>query len=159
MPGKRKLLEEPREDFVLKSEESIEVTKTVSVTIPDFTKKIDDFDNKKKPIEGPKFKVGEKDFSFLIFPEHLKGLIAVYLVNNNLENIETSFVLKHESGVAVCENREIGNLGGSRKFLSHADYKKWAEDHGDVFKIEAQITLYVEQGNSEPEWETVPKKR
>ena len=159
MPGKRKLLEEPREAFVLKSEESTEVTKTVSVTIPDFTKKIDDLDNKKKLIKGPKFKVGEKEFSFLIFPEHLKGFIAVYLANNNFEPIETSFVLKHESGVAVCENREIVNFGGSRKFLSHADYKKWAEDHGDVFRVEVEITLHVEQGNPEPEWETIPRKR
>ena len=87
----------------------------------------------------------------------MEGFIAVYLANNNLENIETSFVLKHESGVAVCENKEIVKLAGSRKFLSHADYKKWAEDHGDVFKVEAEITLHVEQGNSEPEW--FPKKR
>ena len=39
------------------------------------------------------------------------------------------------------------------------DYKKWAEDHGDVFTVEAEITLHVDEGNPEPEWETIPRKR
>ena len=45
------------------------------------------------------------------------------------------------------------------KFLSHVAYKKWAEDHGDVFSVEVKITLHVEEKNPEPEWETISKKR
>ena len=44
--------EEPPEDFVLKAEESTEVTKTVSVAIHDFTKKIDDVENKWSQVQS-----------------------------------------------------------------------------------------------------------
>lgn len=152
--------EEPGEDCVLK----VKSEKTVSVEIPDFTKKIDDVENKKKPIHGPKFKVGKKDFHIKIYPEdNREGSthIAVYLCNPilNKEKIKASCTLKHESGVMkVFENREIeaGSGRGASEFLSHVAYKKWAEDHGDVFKVEAEITLHVQEGNPEPEWERQP---
>ena len=45
----------PDEEFLLKTEESVDLTKTVTVQIPDFTKKIDDVENKKKAIYSPTF--------------------------------------------------------------------------------------------------------
>ena len=164
--SKMNLSEEPGEVFVLKSEESTKVTKTVTVEIHDFTKKIDDIDNKKKEIKGPKFKVGEKEFYISIYPEdHHDGSshIAVYLSNPSKDKIKASYMFKHDSGTemgAINQEIDAGDDGkGPSKFLSHVDYKKWAEDHGDVFRVEVEITLHVEQGNPEPEWETVPRKR
>ena len=163
MSAKRK---PSKEVFVLKSKESVEETVIKIVEIHDFTKRIDDLENKKKPIEGPKFKVGEKDFNIDIYPEDLREgstHIGVSLCNLNAEKIKASFSVKHESGVKkVAKNREILAEGfgfGFPKFLSHVAYKKWAEEHGDVFKVEAEITLPVEEGNPEPEWETIPRKR
>ena len=39
------------------------------------------------------------------------------------------------------KDKEIGvGAGfGADKFLSHVAYKKWAEDHGDVFRVEVEI--------------------
>merc|ERR1711974_134029 len=120
-----------------------------------------------KSIKSPKFKVAEKEFSIEIYPEDYRDgstpHIAVYLNNHNEEKIKVSYTLKHESGAKkVLEEKEFDAWKGrgTDKFLSHGDYKKWAEDHGDVFKVEAEITLHVqeEEGNPEPDWETVPRK-
>ena len=159
-------ISEPGEEFVLKAEESTEVTKTVSVAIHDFTKKIDDVENKKKPIESPMFKVGEKEFCLAIYPEGKSSEgsthIVVYLNNLNEEKIKASYIFKHESGVKkVLNNKELKagkGKGHGSHFLSHEAYKKWAEDHGDVFKVEAEIT-HVEEGNPAPEWESNPRMR
>lgn len=110
-----KLSEDPDEVFVLKAEESTEETKTVIVEIHDFSKRIDDLVNKKKPIDGPKFKVGGKELSIQIYPEDWHDdssiYIGVYLRNHNKEKIKPSFILKHESGVKKAfENQEI-NVG------------------------------------------------
>ena len=83
----------PEEVFVLKKEESVEVTKTVIVEIHEFTKRIDDEEKKKKPIEGPMFKVGEKKFNISVYPEDNRDgstHIAVYLNNLNEEKIKVS---------------------------------------------------------------------
>ena len=154
MAAKRKF---PDEDFVLKKEESAEETKTVSVTIHDFIKRIDDVE----PIDGPVFRIGEKEFCLDIFPEYSPGQIGVFLANVNEENITVSIIFKHESGrEKVYKTREIDEDGfESTNFLSHVAYKKWAEDHGDVFKVEAEITLHVGNPEAEPEWETIQRKR
>ena len=151
---------EPGLDFVRKVKESTEVTRTVSVTISEFSKEIDDLDNKKEAIEGPKFKVGEREFSINIYPEDsdYNPSIGVYLNNQSKEKIKASYIFNHESGVKVnFTNQEIdvGHDYGEDEFLSHVAYKKWAEDHGDVFKVEAEITLHVD----EAEWETIPRNR
>ena len=71
-------------------------------------------------------------------------------------------MVKHKSGEeSVIKNQEIDRFMRYRvpKFLSHVAYKKWAEDHGDVFSVEVKITLHVEEKIREPEWETISKKR
>ena len=161
MSAKRKL---PDEDFVLKSGDSTEVTKTVSVTIHDFIKRIDDLENKKKPIEGPDFCVGGKKFRIVIYPEDEDedDQIGVYLRNLNEEKIKVSNTFKNEPmGEMDNQDQEIDPYGGDGtcEFLSHEKYKKWAEDHGDVFKVEAEITLRVLVDNPEPTWETFKRKR
>ena len=164
MSAKRKL---PDEVFILKKEESVEVTKTVFVEIHEFTKRIDDVKNKKNRIECPMFKVGEGEVHIDIHPENkTEDHIGVYVYNsyNSISNgkMKLSFILKHESGVEFDTKNQVMEVGEGRgwdEFLSHVDYKKWAEDHGDVLKVECEITLHVEEGNPEPEWETIPKKR
>ena len=163
MSAKRK---PSKEVFVLKSKASVEESVIKIVEIHDFSKRIDDLENKKKLIGGPKFKVGEKEFNIAIYPEDPEdpGHISVFLCNLNGEKIKASISLKHESGVKRAGKTADGSGGfrnsiGFSKFLSHVAYKKWAEEHGDVFKVEAKITLHVEEGNPEPEWETVAKKR
>ena len=120
-----------------------EVSKTVIVEIPDLTKNIDDAENKKKPIDGPEFKVGGGKFYVQILPEGDGSThIAVYLRNPSKEEIKTSFSIKHESGVKFDrKDQEIAAGGGfgASKFLSHVAYKKWAEEHGDVFRLEVKI--------------------
>ena len=151
-------MEPSSEDFVLK----VKAETTVSVSIPEFSKKIDDVENKKEPIDGPKFKVGDKDFSISVYPEDNRDgstHTAVYMKNLNEEKIRVNFSLNHESGKKTDHECEIeaGHGKGRGNFLSHVAYKKWAEDHGDVFNIEAKITLLSPDGNPEPEWETVQR--
>ena len=57
--------------------------------------------------------------------------------------IKTSFSMKHESGVKMdYPDKKLGERSGygADKFLSHVAYKKWAGDHGDVFRVEVKIT-------------------
>ena len=164
MPAKRKHPDEAGEDFVLKAGESTEVTKAVSVTIHDFIKKIDDLENSKF-ITCPNFYVAGKKLSINIYLEEGDDHIVVFLFNRNDEKIKASCTFKHESGRygqdPIFKDQEIEpNEGhGIGEFLSHEDYKKWAEGHGDVFRVEAEITLHLQDGNPEPVWETFPRKR
>ena len=80
-------MEPSSEDFDLK----VKAETTFSVSIPDFSKEIDDVENKKKSNKGPKFKVGEKEFIIAIKPENLRGdgsHIGVYQDNLNEEKIK-----------------------------------------------------------------------
>ena len=40
---------------------------------------------------------------------------------------------------------EMGTRYGDREFLSQEEYKEWAKNHGDVFRIEVKITVTVER--------------
>ena len=147
--AKKRLLKEQEEMFVLNAEK-VEVTKTVHVEIQDFTKKIDDEENKKKRIISPKFKVGDTSFTVQVYPqdwrEDSKEYIAVYLKNEEKEKVTAAYSFKHAlfTTVVTRENRELeaGDGLGSANFLSHKAYKEWAKDHGDVFKVEVKITLH-----------------
>ena len=66
--AKRKLSDEPDISFVHEAPCS-EETKTISIEIKDFTEKIDDVDNKMKPIESPSFTVAGKKLQIDVFPE------------------------------------------------------------------------------------------
>ena len=66
--AKRMLSDEPDREFVLKTQWS-EVTETICVKIQDFTEKIDDLENKKEPIDSPKFTLAGKELFVSICPE------------------------------------------------------------------------------------------
>ena len=150
--AKKRLLKEQEEMFVLNAEK-VEVTKTVHVEIQDFTKKIDDEENKKKRIISPKFKVGDTSFTVRVYPqqhwkENFGESIAVCIDNEEKENVIATVTFKHASGAKrTFKNKEMTANGGWGffNFLSHETYKNWAKDHGDVFKLEVEITLHVKK--------------
>ena len=155
-----------KEVFVLKRKSLADKeTKTVGFEIHDFTGMIEESKNKSKiqsPIKSPNFKIGEKKLYITIYPDLIgNGYISAYLCNLNKEEVKVSYTLKHESRENLThEEKDLkaGHLCGSL-YMSHVSYKKWAEDHGDVFKVEAEITLHEQDENTEPKWETIFKKR
>ena len=148
--AKKRQFNEQEEIFFLNAEK-VEVNKIVHVEIQDFTKRIDDKENKKKKIKSPKFKVGDTSLTVSVYPEDWREdsdeYIAVYLNNEEMEKVSTSATFKHASGREVPWKGElpVGDGLGLRNFLSHKAYKEWAKDHGDVFKVEVEITLHDEK--------------
>ena len=151
---KMRQVHEAQEDFEFKAEET-EVVKTVNIAIHDFTKRIDDQENKKKKFPSPEFKVGDTSFTVQVYPqdwrEDSQEYIAVYLSNEGKEKVIATYTFKHASGVEkTLENRvfEAGKGFGSAEFLSHKAYKEWAKDQEDVFRVEVKINLRVEKWTS-----------
>ena len=150
--AKKKQLHDQEEFFVLNAEK-VEVNKTVHVEIHDLIKRINDQENKKEGIVSPEFQVGDTSFTVKVYPqdwrEDSKEYIAVYLHNDEKENVTATFNFKHASGAEEThENREFkaDDGFGTNMFLSHKAYNEWAKDHGDVFKMKVQITLHIEKG-------------
>ena len=103
------------------------------MTIHDFIKRIDDLEKKKKSIEGPDFDVCGKKFRIDIYPEdeEEEDHIGVCLWNLNDEKIKVFYTFKYEiMGLIVDEEDEMDPncCYGTFEFLSHEEYKKWAED-------------------------------
>ena len=69
--ARRKLSDEPDRMFVHETKWS-EVTETICVKIKNFTEKIDDLDNKKKPIESPKFTLAGNELFVSVHPEDFR---------------------------------------------------------------------------------------
>ena len=69
--ARRKLSDEPDRMFVHETKWS-EVTETICVKIKNFTEKIDDLDNKKKPIESPKFTLAGNELFVSVHPEDIR---------------------------------------------------------------------------------------
>ena len=130
-----------------------EFKKSVSIDIHDFTERINDQGNKKKEIISPKFKVGETSLTLYVHPqdwrENSQEYIAVYLSNEEKKKVNATYTFKHASGVEKTfknQKFEVNDSLGTAQFLSHEAYKKWARNHGDVLKVEVEITLHVEMG-------------
>ena len=150
--AERKLSDEPDRMFVHETSWS-EVTETICVKIKDFTEKIEDLENKKKPIKSPRFVLAGKSLSVGVyvypedFHENSEKFISVYLNNYSKENITAT--LNFKSSIGAGENRTIkkrisaGHMRGHRHFLSHSDYKKWALENEDIFSLEVKVTLHV----------------
>jgi len=130
------------EIFVLKTKMISESTKK-TIEIHDFIKKIEDEVNMRE-ILSPKFIMDGDGAEFSIKVRSRKdssgsGWISVYLYNFSNEDQLLSVTVKG-SGVEQSWEVPAGNgCGGS--FMSHETYREWAEDHGDVFKLEVVVTL------------------
>ena len=153
----KKLSDEPDLMFVQQTQWS-EVTRTICVKIQDFTEKIDDLDNKKKPIDSPKFTLAGKELSVCIYPEDLPEnageFIAVTLNNYSKESVIATINFKSSSGGKYSTKKKLikADRGwGKAKFLSHEDFKKWARENEDIFSLEAEVTLHVKGA---PTWTT-----
>ena len=147
--AKRKLSDEPDRKFVHKTQWS-EVSETICVEIEDFTEKIDDLVNKKKSIKSPKFTLAGKKLYVGVKPqdsgENSEEFIGVYLYNKTKESITATYHFKSSSGGNFSREKSIikaGNRKGPGRFLSHANYKKWARQNQDIFSLEVKVTLHV----------------
>ena len=142
--AKRKLSDEADLKFVHEAKWS-EETKTIGVEIKDFLVKIDDLENKKKPIKSPSFKLAGKELSVNIWPDD--GLISVYLHNKSKESVTVTVTFKSSSGGKYSRKKCLIEAGlglGLGNFLSHDDFKKWARENDDIFRLEVEVTLHVE---------------
>ena len=149
--AKRKLSDEPDILFVHEAPGS-DVTKTISVKIKDFTKKMDDLENNKKPIDSPKFTMASKELYIKVCPGGYPGphnsgkFISVYLSHQCKESISVTANLKAAGVNGNCKNQEInvGQMAGFHEFVSHVDFRKWAKENEDVFSLEATVTLHIQ---------------
>ena len=138
--SKCKLFEDVDELFV--KNRGTSVTKTVGIEIPDFLDKIE----KKVEVKSPRFKLAGVEFYILVIPGFSETkFIYVGLFNCSDEDQTTSVTFTDESGVERSWQMEpLGakDYDGFPNFLSYEDYKTWAKDHGDVFKLKAKVTLH-----------------
>ena len=134
------------EIFVLKTRMISESTKK-TIEIHDFIKKIEDQDNNMREIQSPKFMMAGVEFSIYVYPDFLQyspGRIGVGLHNYSNEDQMCSVTAKGTGVEKSWEMKKVeaGNFWGFLKFMSHEKYRKWANDHGDVFKLEVVVTLH-----------------
>ena len=130
--------------FINKTTWTLEVKHEVE--IHEFLKKISDDKSKKNPIEFAKFNLGGVEMAIRVYPEHtIPGFIGVglYNISDQDQMCSASFKTPLASGVCSWERSIIrANKGlGYSSFLSHDGYKKWAQENGDVFKLEVSVSL------------------
>ena len=148
--AKRMLSDEPDMKFVQKTQWS-EVTKTIFVEIQDFTEKIDDLENKKKPIDSPRFELAGHELCVTIYPQvppdNFGEFIFVSLFNCSQESVTATASFKSPSGGGNRSYKKkfikAGTSVGIPQFLSHEDYKKWAGENKDLFSLQVEVTLHV----------------
>ena len=153
---KRKLVDsEADEIFVLQKKQENTLTKTVSVSIPDFLEKINDENNKKDPINTPKFKLGNLDFQFKVYPEYGGGNVGFALHNPNREDVTMSMDTKKPTISFTRKKWGANTIWGWPKLVSHNTYREWAAHYGDEFKMTVRVTLHLTEGSSDEEWKTL----
>jgi len=118
---------------------------------PDFQKEIE---NKKGAIISPKFKLGDVEMSVDVHPDHnSSGYIAVFLHNYSDQAQMTSATFKANSSEVLLswkmKENKAQNIFGWVKFLSHKEFKDWAEKNGDLLKLEVTVTLHVKENSTD----------
>ena len=126
--------------------------KIVGIEIPDFLDKIE----KKVEVKSPRFKLAGVEFYILVIPGFSETkFIYVGLFNCSDEDQTTSVTFTDESG--VDKSLKMYPFGandhdGFVEFLSHEEYKAWAKDHEDVFKVKVRVTLHQKEESAEDGW-------
>ena len=158
---KRKLVASKADEvFVLKKKKERNVTKTVSLCIPDLLENIND-ENYKTEFFTPIFKLGNLDFRFKIIPEEQSGFIGFFIFNENHEEVKISLKFEEEPGGYSWSNWykqpvEAMAVHGWPDYFSHDDYRELAAENGDEFKITASVTLHLTEGsNGGVKWENL----
>ena len=149
------LSDDSDELFVLETKSTTSETKTVRVEIHDFTNKIEDEKNKKKPIDSPTFKIVGKKLAIRVYPEETREDstgVGFYLRNLNEEQITVTatFIVTGCLGEMSLIKREINpGVGlGWPCFLTHEEYKKASELNGDIFKLKVKVNLHFSENQS-----------
>jgi len=106
---------------------------------------------------SPRFKLAGVEFCIMVSHGYCEetNFFCVSLVNWSDEDQITSVTFTHESGTKKSWQMgkvEADNDWGFPKFLSHEEYKTWARDHGDVFKLTATVTLHQKWKSAEDGW-------
>ena len=152
----RKLSDEPDISFVHEAPWCSEETKTISVKIKEFTKKMNDPEHKDKLIESPAFTMAGKKLSIGVKPwggeQSGEGFVSVFLCNPGKKSIKVTANFKASCGIdeslkiGTMKNREIpsSQMLGFRTFFSHSAFEKWAEENEDVFSLEVTVTLRIQ---------------
>ena len=107
-----------------------------------------------KKISSPKFQLAGANFSIEVNPDNsyhsAPGFIGVYLHNYGNEDQTISMTIKAVFGSVtdICFKLDMRMIPaskgwGSPKFLSHEKYREMAKVHGDVLKLELEVTLHT----------------
>ena len=125
-------------------------TKKVDFEIEDLIKMIDNEEKKTKAIGSPKFTLAGVQFSIRVYPEKTANYIGVFVMNESNEDQTVSFAFKSpipdtELGPFNMQVIEKGWGWGSPDYMTHEEYKSWANENGDVFKLEVTATLQIKE--------------
>jgi len=130
----------------MKSEERIDnlqwnsETKTMFIESHKFLEKI----HEKRKISFPKFKLLETEF-FVRIEFKYSDYISVYLHQHSQQIQTVSYTFEDESGVKKGITSDKINAGkgrGLREFRSVENYRAWAGQNEDVFRLKATVTLH-----------------
>ena len=113
--------------------------------VPDLVEKISDEQNKSKKLHSPKFLLCGVQWSVRVVPDcKNSGFIGVYLHNHTNQDQTFSATFKGSAGAVSGWDRKVVKAkqdSGCQKFLSHDEYKTWAEENGDVFQLEVSVSM------------------
>ena len=122
----------------------------VEFKIDELLQKLSDNENNTKRIDSPKFNLGGVEMFIRVYPDYKSsGFISVFLDNFSNQDQVCSATFKTPAGAekglkrAIVKAKVAGR--GFPKFLSHAHYKKWAEENGDVFKVVVSVFIHTKE--------------
>ena len=119
----------------------------VEFKVPELLKKISDEDKKTDFVRSsPRFNLNGVELCIIVCPDYKSsGFIGVALYNISDQDQMISATFKTSALVgSFCLDRKIipaWHNYGYDNFLSHDEYKKWAQENGDVFKLEVSVSL------------------
>ena len=145
---KRKVTVTEDDELFVRKSKFVSTSTKKTIEIHQLIKDIEDKDNKMKGISTPKFKLAGVDCSIDVYPDSAasSGFIGVFLNNFGKEDQMTSIAVKEASGKEgswEMDKIEAGQGRGFAKFLSHENYRQYAQVHGDVLKLDVVVTVHT----------------
>lgn len=151
----RKLVDSDADEvLVIQKKQEVTATKTVSISIPNLLKKIND---ETLTIAGGRdFKIRNKEvFIGVLSKSPEPGYIEINIVNSSKGDVVLSLDWKETPPFLPPPDffhkkmrlRARSVTGWSA--MSYDDYKQWAMEHGDVFKLKVTITLHLKESSNQ----------
>ena len=132
---------------MLKKKQEVTASKTVSITIPDFLVEIDDENTEQ--IRSPIFKIRGKKIGLAVFPGFKNGILVGFKAFNNEEVVLSAECKEYPTPACLYEAaHQARRSSGPCFWMTRDNYKKWAKDHGDVFKLTVTVTLHLQEGSN-----------